>query len=145
MTNQELIFITPYIEYQLKVRHTPMYLLDAIDIEVCKLADMNFDISDIVAIENLKNDISKLTDMQKFGLLVQMLVVNYRASHFNIIKDFIFLDNNMCRIYSLFVETFEKNHIKYKLIQHDFLEKLHILKSKKRKKVKKANGYIIRK
>lgn len=145
MTNQELIFITPYIEYQLKVRHTPMYLLDAIDTEVCKLADTKIDISDIVAVENLKNDISKLTDMQKFGMLVKMLVTNYRATHYNIIKDFIFIDNNMCRIYSLFVETFEKNHIKYKLIEYDFSKKLHDLKSKKRKKVKKTKGYIIQK
>ena len=133
MTEQEIKFIIPYIEYQLKVRHTPMYLLDAIDIEVCKLADINIDISDIVAIENLKNDISKLTNMQKFGMMLRMLDANDRATHFNIIEDFIFLDNNMCRIYSLFVETFEKNHTKYKLIQHDFLEKLHILKIKNEK------------
>lgn len=77
MTEQEIEFITPYIEYSIKMKDANVSsLTDEIDIKVCRLADTKIDISDTVAIEKIKAEINELPNMYKFGLLIRMLMSN---------------------------------------------------------------------
>ncbi len=119
MTQQEIEFITPYIEYMLKIgrRGDTSHLTDSIDIKVCEIADMKIDISDTVAIENIKEEINKFSDIHKFGLLIRMLFSNTNNNldcnepYRTIIRSFLLVDmRNILDLYKKSLENYPLYH-----------------------------------
>jgi hypothetical protein len=129
MTEQEIEFVTPYIEYILKIgrRGDTSHLTDSIDIKVCEIADMKIDISDTVAIENIKEEINKFSDIHKFGLLIRMLFSNTNNNldcnepYRTIIRSFLLGD--MRNIIDLYVKSLN-NYLLY----HNKIEKAYYAK-----------------
>lgn len=120
MTEQEIEFITPYIEYSIKMRDDDYVtsLTDAIDIRVCRLADTKIDISDTIAIEKIKAEINELSNIHKFGLLIRMLLSNINNNMecnepYRQIIISLLLDGkkypDMCYIFDLFKMSLEEN------------------------------------
>ncbi len=130
MTEQEIEFITPYIEYILKIGKygDTSHLTDSIDIKVCELANKQIDISDTVAIENIKEEINKFSDIHKFGLLIRMLVSNVNNNlvcnepYRTIIRSFLLED--MRNIVDLYVKSLENYNLYHGKIEKAYYAKL---------------------
>lgn len=123
LSKDEKTFILPYYGYAAYIRSVDTSVLtDKTDIRVCELADKKIYTHSQESINSLKNEISELSNLHKFGVLHRMLHSNkddtgvfVTETYKNFITWFLDNDTEIAKIMYLYLKSLDI----FKISEHE--------------------------